>query len=332
MKCIIDIRTIKEESDMYKQQQAPESEIHFSGIKTFMKLPHTKALANNDYAIIGIPFDTGQSFRAGARMGPNHIRNFGSSLEQFNMKHDIDLFEYTSGIDYGDIDVFPGNIHRTYDKIVQDLMPVIENNVIPIILGGDHSITLANLRAIAKKHGPVSFVLFDSHTDTWDTLFDEKYTHGTPFRRAVEEGLIATGNSVMIGMRGTSHSAQLLNETRAFGFKVITMNDVRDIGYEQVVKEIYKTVGNEKVFISFDIDFLDPVFAPGTGTPEAGGASTIEGMELVQNLDGLNIVGFDLVEVLPAYDSGEVTAIAAANIVFEMISLFAVKNRRATLE
>src|SRR5699024_7945681 len=121
---------------------------------------------------------------------------------------------------------------------------------------------------------------------------------------------------------------QLLNETRAFGFKVITMNDVRDIGYEQVVKEIYKTVGNEKVFISFDIDFLDPVFAPGTGTPEAGGASTIEGMELVQNLDGLNIVGFDLVEVLPAYDSGEVTAIAAANIVFEMISLLALKNKR----
>lgn len=315
---------------MYKQQQVPETEIHFSGIKTFMKLPHTRNFEKTDYAIIGVPFDTGQSYRTGARLGPSHIRDFGMSLEQYNMKHNIDLFEYTSGIDYGDVEIVPGNIHRTYENMVHELVPVLENNVTPIILGGDHSITLGNLRAIAQKHGPVALVLFDSHTDTWDTLFDEKYTHGTPFRRAIEEGLIAAENSIMIGIRGTSHSAQLLQETREMGFHIITMNDVREIGYEKVVEKIHQQVADQKVFVSFDIDFLDPVYAPGTGTPEAGGAATIDGMQFIQQLDGLDIVGFDLVEVLPAYDSGELTAIAAANIVFEMISLLAVRNRRKT--
>lgn len=321
---------MKGENDMYKQKQAPNSEIHFAGMKTFMKLPNTKNLENTDYAIVGVPFDTGQSYRTGARVGPSHIRHFGMSLEQHHMKHEIDLFEYSSGVDYGDVEIVPGNIHRTYENIVQELEPIVEKNVTPIILGGDHSITLGNLRAIAKKHGPVALILFDSHTDTWDTLYDEKYTHGTPFRRAIEEGLIATDKSIMVGIRGTSHSTQLLKETKEFGIKIITMNEVREIGYDQVVKEIHQQVAGEKVFVSFDIDFLDPVYAPGTGTPEAGGATTAEGMDLVRNLDGLNIVGFDLVEVLPAYDSGEVTAIAAANIIFEMISLLAVKNRRAS--
>lgn len=317
---------------MYKQQQVPQTEIHFSGIKTFMKLPHTKNYDNVDYAIIGVPFDTGQSYRTGARLGPSHIRDFGMSLEPFNLKHNIDVFEYTSGVDFGDIDIVPGNIHRTYESITNELEPVLAQNVTPIMLGGDHSITLGHLRAIAKKHGPVALVLFDSHTDTWDTLFDEKYTHGTPFRRAVEEGLIATENSIMVGIRGTSHSFQLLEETREMGFKVMTMNEVRDIGYEKVVEAIHTQVADAKAFVSFDIDFLDPIYAPGTGTPEAGGAATIDGMQLIQQLDGLHIVGFDLVEVLPAYDSGEVTALAAANIIFEMISLLAIKNRRTLAE
>src|SRR5690625_1745852 len=269
---------------MYKQQEIPEGDIHFSGIKTFMKLPHTKDVKNKDYAIIGVPFDTGQSYRTGARLGPSHIRHLGMSIEQFNMEHEIDLFEYTNGIDYGDVDVIPGNIHRTYDNIAEALTPIVENDVTPIVLGGDHSITLGNLRAIVKKHGPVALVLFDSHIDTWDTLFDERYTHGTPFRRAVEERLIATDNSIMVGIRGTSHSPQDLAGARELGFKIITMNEVRDIGYAEVVKEIHNRVGESKVFVSFDIDFIDPAFAPGTGTPEAGGASTIRSEEHTSEL------------------------------------------------
>lgn len=313
---------------MYKQQNVSTDDYFVSGIRTFMRLPHTKEILNADYAIIGVPFDTGQSYRTGARKGPSHIRDFGMSMEQFNIKHNIDIFEYTHGIDYGDTRVVPGNIHRTYKNMTDELKPMLNQHVVPITIGGDHSITLGSLRAIANQHGPVSLVLFDSHTDTWDTLFDEKYTHGNPFRRAVEEGLIDATSSIMIGIRGTSHSVELLKETRDMGFKIFTMNEVREVGYKKIIDEIHEQVGDEKVYISFDIDFLDPAYAPGTGTPEAGGASTIEAIQLIQNLDGLNIIGFDLVEVLPSYDTGELTALAAANIIFEMVSLLAVRNRR----
>lgn len=311
---------------MYKPEDIEDSP-RFSGIRTFMRLPYVSDPTDVDFAIVGVPFDTGQSYRTGARLGPSHIRELSALLRTYNGVQDIDIFEYLSGIDYGDLTVIPGNISRTYKNMAEGLDPLFQAGVIPIILGGDHSISLGNLRAVTKEHGPVALILFDSHTDTSNTLYGEKYTHGTPFKRAVEEGLIDVEHSILVGMRGSMSDPRELDDARDLGFKIITMNEYLDLGHDKVIEQICSRVGSTKVFLSFDIDFYDPVYAPGTGTPEAGGATTIQGMKLVQDLDGIDFVGFDLVEVLPAYDSGQVTAIAAANTIYEMITLIALKKR-----
>ncbi|MFD1606970.1 agmatinase [Oceanobacillus luteolus] len=316
---------------MYKPKSSLESP-RFCGIRTFMRLPYVNETVEADFAIVGVPFDTGQSFRTGARLGPSHIRDFSSLLRPYNGVQDIDIYEYCSGIDYGDIDVIPGNIHRTYENIELGLEPLFNADITPVILGGDHSITLGSLRAAAKKHGPLSLILFDSHTDTSEALYGEQYTHGTPFKRALEEGLISPENSVFIGMRGSMVTPNDLDDARELGFKIITMREVRELGTDEVVRQIYERVGNHKAFLSFDIDFYDPVYAPGTGTPEVGGATTVQGIEFIQKLKDINFVGFDLVEVLPAYDSGQLTAIAASNTIYEMITLIALNKRRRVQE
>ncbi len=316
---------------MYQPKDSSKSP-RFCGVRTFMRLEQIKTTDHIDFAVLGVPFDTAASFRTGQRLGPQHIRNFSSLLRPYNPDMDINIFDYCSGVDYGDIDVIPGNIHRTYDNMVSELTPLLKKNVTPIIMGGDHSISLGNLRAFHKKYGPVALVHFDSHGDTWDNYYGEKYMHGTPFRRAVEEGLLDVNHSIQVGMRGPLYSPDDIEDARRLGFEVIPMREARKIGFEEVIKRIHERVGDHPVFVSYDIDFVDPAYAPGTGTPEVGGPTSFEALEYVRALDGLNLVGFDLVEVLPTYDSNEITATLASAIMYEMITLTALKKKKQLLQ
>lgn len=311
---------------MYQPKDSSKSP-RYTGPRTFMRLEQVRTTDNVDFVVVGVPFDTAASNRTGQRYGPQHVRDFSVLLRPYNPDQDIDIFEYCSGVDYGDFDVVPGNIHKTYENIEAGLQPILDKNITPIMIGGDHSISLGHLRAFAKKYGPVSLVHFDSHGDTWDNYFGEKYVHGTPFRRAVEEGLVDTDHSIQIGMRGPLYGPEDIEDARDLGYEVIPMSEVRKIGYGKVMERIHNRVKDKPVFVSYDIDFLDPAYAPGTGTPEVGGPTSHEALECVRGLDGLNIVGFDLVEVLPTYDSGEITAVAASSIIFEMITLVALKKR-----
>lgn len=315
---------------MYQPKNSAKSP-RFCGVRTFMRLEQIKTTDDIDFVVVGIPFDTAASYRTGQRTGPQHIRNFSVLLRPYNPDMDINIFDYCSGVDYGDVDVIPGNIHRTYDNIVDELTPILEKGIIPVIMGGDHSITLGNLRAFHKQFGPIALIHFDSHGDTWDNYYGEKYMHGTPFRRAVEEGLIEVGHSIQVGMRGPLYSMNDIEDARDLGFEVIPMREVRQIGFNEVIRRIHKRVGSLPVFVTYDIDFVDPAYAPGTGTPEVGGPTSFEALEYVRGLDGLNIVGFDLVEVLPAYDSNEITAVLASSIMYEMITLAALKKKREFL-
>ncbi|MBM7599061.1 agmatinase [Virgibacillus halotolerans] len=311
---------------MYQPKDSSKSP-RFTGPRTFMRLEHVETTANVDFVVMGVPFDTAASNRTGQRYGPQHIRDFSVLLRPYNPDQGINIFDYCSGVDYGDVDVIPGNIHRTYDNIVNALEPVLDKEIIPVMMGGDHSITLGHLRAFAKKYGPIALVHFDSHGDTWDNYFGEKYVHGTPFRRAVEEGLIDVDHSIQVGMRGPLYGPEDIEDARDLGYEVIPMKEVREIGYEKVMERIHTRTDDRPVFVTYDIDFLDPAYAPGTGTPEVGGPTSYEGLEYVRGLDGLDIKGFDLVEVLPSYDSGEITAVAASSVIFEMITLIAMKKR-----
>jgi agmatinase len=317
-------------SFMYQPKDSSKSP-RFCGVRTFMRLEQIKTTDNVDFAVLGVPFDTAASNRTGQRYGPQHIRNFSVLLRPYNPDMDINIFDYCSGVDYGDVDVIPGNVHRTYDNIVSELEPILDNGITPIIMGGDHSISLGNLRAFHKKYGPIALVHFDSHGDTWDNYYGEKYMHGTPFRRAVEEGLLDVDHSIQVGMRGPLYSIDDIEDARVLGFEVIPMREVRQIGFNEVMKRIHGRVGDRPVFITYDIDFIDPAYAPGTGTPEVGGPTSFEALEYVRGLDGLNIVGFDLVEVLPYYDSNEITAVLASSVMYEMITLTALKKRRKLL-
>lgn len=300
----------------------------FVGPRTFMRLPFVQYLQDVDFLVMGVPFDTAASNRTGQRYGPQCIRDFSVLLRPYNPDQDINIFDYCSGIDYGDVDVIPGNILKTYDQITEKLGPILEKGIVPVMMGGDHSISLGHLRAFHKKYGRLSLVHFDSHSDTWDNYFGEKYVHGTPFRRAVEEGLLDADKSIQVGIRGPLYGPEDIQDARDLGYQVIPMRDVRELGIEKVIHRIHETVGSNPVFVSFDIDFLDPAYAPGTGTPEIGGPTSFEALEYVRQLDGLDIKGFDLVEVLPSYDTGEITAVAASTIIYEMITLIALMKKR----
>lgn len=298
----------------------------FAEIKTFMRLPNVKTTEDVDYAVIGVPFDTGTTYRPGARFGPAAIRDISSLIKPYNVPQRINVVDELSGVDYGDVPVIPGFIEDTYDQMVKGLTPIVKAGVIPICLGGDHSITLGELRAVASVHGPVALVHFDSHFDTIDSYFGKKYNHGTVFKRALEEGLIDVEHSIQIGMRGTFYSEDDLNGSADLGFQVITSFEMRQLGLPEVIRRIIERVGNHKAFLTFDIDFVDPAYAPGTGTIEVGGFTSTESLDMVRKLKDLNFVGYDLVEVLPAYDPTQITAFLAANLVFEFISLIALKK------
>jgi agmatinase len=300
----------------------------FSGIKTFMRLQHSLATQGFDFAVIGVPFDTGSTYRVGARFGPQSIRSLSSILRPHNIGLDVSIFDYCSGVDCGDLPVNPGYIEDSYQRIELALTPLLQEGVIPVLMGGDHSVTLPELRAITKKNGPVALVQFDSHLDTGDEYFGHRYNHGTVFRRAVEEGLLLVDNSIQVGIRGSVYSKDDIDASKRLGLEVLTSIECREMGLDRVTRYISERVGREKVFVSFDIDFVDPAYAPGTGTIEVGGFTSYESLQLVRGLDGMNFVGFDLVEVLPAYDPTEITALLGATIMFEFISLLALNKKR----
>ncbi|MGI6257118.1 MAG: agmatinase [Anaerovoracaceae bacterium] len=312
---------------MLKYQPPKITGPRFAGIKTFMRLPNVKDIEGVDVAIVGAAFDTGASYKSGARFGPSAIREASTLMRNYSMNLEVNIFDYLSCIDYGDIDIIPGYIHETYQRIEEGLRPLIDAGVVPITLGGDHSITLGELRAVAKKHGPVALVHFDSHLDTWDNYWGMKYTHGTPFRRACEEGLIDTTHSIQVGIRGSQYGPEDIQGSKDLGFEVITANDLHEIGIKEGINRICSRVKNAKVFLSFDIDFIDPSMAPGTGTIEVGGFSGREGMLLIQGLKDMNIIAMDMVEVLPAIDPAGVTAYMAANLIHETISVLAIQKR-----
>lgn len=294
----------------------------FAGVRTFMRLPHVTDLTGVDAAVYGIPFDTAVTFRPGARFGPEAIRSASALLRPFHSGFGIDLCETLSIVDYGDLPVAPGDTEGTYRRVEEALAPVVDAGAFPLALGGDHSITLAELRVIAKRHGPLALVQLDAHGDTWDEYFDQRYFHGTTFRRAAEETLVDPSASVQAGMRGPLFQGSDLDDGRALGFRVIPSEELRELGPEAYGELVRQRVADRPVFLSFDVDFLDPAHAPGTGTPEIAGFSTAEAVAFLRSLKGITLVAADVVEVSPTYDGpGQITALAAANVAWELLAL-----------
>lgn len=311
------------------QPASASSSPRFVNMGTFMRMPRIDTLEGLDFAIVGIPFDTASSFRTGARFGPNGIRNISVMMKPNNVIMEINILDELKGGDYGDINIVPGYILPSYEKIEEEMSKIVNADVTPIALGGDHSITLAELRAVAKKHGPVALVHFDSHADINEEVFGEKYNHGTPFRRAIEEGLIDPSHSIQIGMRGSLYDPNEHKMAAELGLKLIPAHKIREIGFDELLKQIKERVGDKKVFLTFDIDFVDPAYAPGTGTPEVAGFTSLETLNLIRGIKELNFVGFDIVEVAPPYDFGEITSYMAANIAFEFLSILALKKKNS---
>ncbi len=300
----------------------------YSGIRTFARCPQLRELEGVDVAVLGVPFDTATSNRPGARFGPAAIRDASIALRPWHPALSIDVFEALSVIDYGDLDVTPGNAQRTAEQIATGLAPLVRAGVTPLVLGGDHSIVLGELRAQAAVHGPLALVLLDAHADTWDQYYGERYFHGTPFRRALEEGLLAPERSLLAGMRGPLYSATDLAEPRAMGFEIISGDQLRALAPAEYAARVRARVGEAPAFLSFDIDVLDPAFAPGTGTPELAGLLAHEALALLRALVGMRFVGYDVVEVAPAYDGpGQITALHAAGIAYELLALSACAGR-----
>ncbi len=300
----------------------------FAGVRTFMRSPYVTDLAGVDAAVFGIPFDTATSYRTGARFGPEAIRSASVLLRPYHPVLAVNVVEALSVVDYGDLPVSPGNIERTYGQVAEAMAPLVAADVFPLALGGDHSITLAELRALVRRHGSLCLVQLDAHADTWDEYFGQKYFHGSTFKRAVEEDLLNAGRSVQAGIRGSLYGAEDIRIAEELGFTVVPSEELRKLGAEAYAGLVKENVGERPVFLSFDIDFLDPAFAPGTGTPEVAGFSTAEALAFLRALRGINLVGADVVEVSPAYDGpGQQTALAAANVAFELLALRALASQ-----
>lgn len=298
----------------------------FTGPVTFARLPHVRTLEDVDVAILGVPFDTGVTYRVGGRFGPGAVRDASVMLRPYNPNLEVAPFEHLSCVDYGDVAIVPGYIERSYAAIEAAVAPIVEAGVIPLLIGGDHACTLPHLRA-TRSRGPVAVIDFDAHTDAWDSYFGERYNHGTWMRRAIEEGLVDVAHSIEVGLRGPIYAAQdwtgLRSELR---LDYLTTEDVLRIDPAATAAAIRKRVGDRPAFISFDIDVVDPAFAPGTGTPEPGGLSSHDALAIVRGLTGIDFVGFDVVEVIPAYDPAGQTATLAANLAYEMLSLAALRR------
>ena len=302
----------------------------YTGVRTFARCPHVRSLSGVDVAAVGVPFDTATSFRPGARFGPEAIRSMSALLRPWHPALEVDVFAGRSVVDYGDLEVTPGNAARTADQIAAGLEPLVAAGIVPIVMGGDHSIALGELRAhAAAAGGPVAVVLLDAHADTWDAYYGERLFHGTVFRRAVEEGLVAPDRSVLAGMRGGLYEAGDLRAAREMGFELIPDAELRPLGPAGFGSRVRERVGDAPAVLGFDVDVVDPAFAPGTGTPEVGGLSSREAISFVRSLAGVRFSGYDVVELSPPYDgAGQPTALLAANVAWEFLALSALAGAR----
>jgi agmatinase len=295
----------------------------FAGPPTFAALPRVDEVSDVDVAVVGVPFDSGVSYRPGARFGPAHIRESSRLLRPYNPALDVEPFARRQVVDAGDIAANPFDIGRAIESVEAGARELLERAGRLLTLGGDHTIALPLLRAVHARRGPIAVVHFDAHLDTWDTYFGADYTHGTPFRRAAEEGLLDPSGCLHVGIRGPLYSARDLVDDAALGFQVVHARELDDLGARGVVERLRARVGERPVYVSVDIDVLDPAFAPGTGTPEAGGLTSRELLAVLRGLAGLDLVGADVVEVAPAYDHAQITGIAAAHVAYELISAMA---------
>ena len=294
----------------------------YGGVRTFARCPHVEDAEGVDVAVLGIPFDTATTNRPGARFGPEAIRSASIALRPYNPVQKAQVFGRLSVADLGDVPVTPGNAEKTVAQIAERLEPLVRSGARTLCLGGDHLVVLGELRAHAAVHGPLGVVLLDAHADVWDVYCGERYYHGSPFRRALEEGLVDPGRSLLAGMRGPVYGPDDENMPRELGFEVISGEELVALSHEEYGERVRRRVAEGPVFLSFDVDVLDPAFAPGTGTPEAGGLSTREALGYLRALRGLRFSGYDVVEVSPPYDGpGQPTAVAAANVAFELLTL-----------
>jgi agmatinase len=276
-----------------------------------------------DIALVGVPFDGGTSYRPGARFGPSAVRQGSRLLRPYHPELDTLPFELGQVVDAGDISCSPFDIEAAVTQIEEATEALLNDGGRVVAVGGDHTIALPLLRATSRRHGPLALVHFDAHLDTWDTYFGQRFTHGTPFRRAWEEGLLLKDQSAHVGLRGPLYGSGDLSDDAAMGFLQISTSDVDREGTAAIVERLHRRVGDAPLYISVDIDVLDPAHAPGTGTPEAGGLTSRELLALLRGLDRLSIVGADVVEVAPAYDHAEITAIAAAHVLYDLVTLMA---------
>jgi agmatinase len=291
----------------------------YAGLATFARLPTLEQVGRADIAVVGIPFDSGVSYRPGARFGPAHVRQSSRLLRPYNPALDVSPFAKRQVVDAGDIACNPFDIVEAIAQI-QAGARQLEAKLVSI--GGDHTIALPLLRVMHERHGPVALLHFDAHLDTWDTYFGAPYTHGTPFRRATEEGLLDLNRSVHVGIRGPLYTSQDLGD----GFLAVHCTEIERHGLATAIERMLERLGDAAVYISVDIDVLDPAHAPGTGTPEAGGMTSRELLAMLRALAGHQVVSADIVEVAPAYDHAEITGIAASHVAYELISVMSVMS------
>ena len=299
----------------------------FAGAATFARLPRldqVKGTPGGGIKVVGVPFDAGVSYRPGARFGAGHVREASRLLRPYNPALDVSPFELVQVADAGDMAVNPFNINEAIETVQQNALDLTADGSSLVTLGGDHTIALPLLRAAAERAGePVALLHFDAHLDTWDTYFGAEYTHGTPFRRAVEEGILDTGALSHVGTRGPLYGKKDLEDDKRFGFGIVTSSDVYYQGVAEIVAKLRDRIGSRPLYVSVDIDVLDPAHAPGTGTPEAGGITSRELLEILRGLRGMNLVGADVVEVAPAYDHAEITGVAASHVAYDLVTLMA---------
>lgn len=295
----------------------------YAGPDTFARLPSLAEVGRASVAVVGVPFDSGVSYRPGARFGPHAVRAGSKMLRPYHPALDVEPWSAVQVADAGDLAVNPFSISAAIGAVQCGAERLLEVADHIVAIGGDHTIALPLLRATAGRHGPVALVHFDAHLDTWDTYFGEPYTHGTPFRRAMEEGLLELGSSVHVGVRSPLYARSDLTDDAAMGFDVISAAEVATAGVAAAMLRVRERVGDRPVYLSIDIDVLDPAHAPGTGTPEPGGLTSREVQLMLRAMDGMRIVGADVVEVAPAYDHAELTSLAAANLVYEVLGLLA---------
>jgi agmatinase len=299
----------------------------YSGPRTFARLPALERTDGVDVAIFGMPWDSGTSFRPGARFGPEAVRSASALLRPYNPAQDVQVFGAISCVDYGDAPTVPGYIEDTLERIAAYVGTIHRGGAIPLGIGGDHSVTLAELRAAAAVHGPLGLVHLDSHHDVWDSYFGRPLNHGTVFRRACEEGLLDPARCIQAGMRGGLYSRDDYAASTALGMEIVPWGELRGLAPGAFGDRARARVGDGPAFLTFDVDLVDPAFCPGTGTPEVGGPTTAHALDLVRSLRGIDFRAFDVVEVAPAYDGpGQITALFAATVMYELLSLVALRR------